>query len=201
MKYFSILLVSLLYSSSIMAIPDIKEAPGYEVEILVFKNLQIDDQDTELWVRDIDPAKLPDLANAAPVGGGIPAESEIRKAFEKMHESGKYMLISHKRWIQDAMPKTDSQLIRIANGEAKLDGAVRFYKNRFLHLDINLMLGEEFMPVSSGTASTNSDPTDSMQNTFVINEHRRIRSKSLNYFDHPRFGVIIQVNPVSVSRR
>lgn len=201
MKYFSTLLVSLLFSSSAIAVPDIQEAPAYKVEILVFKNLQIDEQDSELWVKEIAPDKQPDLTNAAAVGGGIPAETEIRKAFDKMLESGKYMLITHKRWIQDAMPKADARLIRIANGEAKLDGAVHFYKDRYLHLDVNLMLGEEFMPALNNAASSNAGASESMQNNFIINEHRKIRSRKINYFDHPRFGVIIQVDPVSVSKR
>lgn len=198
MKYFSILLTSLLFSSSVIAIPDIKETPGYEVEILVFKNLQIEEEN-ELWVQDIDPNSQSNLDNATPVGGGVPADSEIRKAFEKMFESGKYLFVTHKRWIQDAIPKSEAQLIRIANAEAGLDGTVRFYKNRFLHLDINLMLSEEFVPVSGNDTSTSSDAQENTQNYFIIKEQRRIRSKNLNYFDHPRFGVLIQVNRIKIS--
>lgn len=199
MKYFSILILSLLFSSSAIAIPDIKEVPGYEVEILVFKNLQLDEQDNELWIQDISPDGQLDLENVTAVGGGIPADSEIRKAFDKMLASGNYLLITHKRWIQDAIPKTEAQLIRITNAETKLDGTVHFYKNRFLHLDINLMLGEEFVPASSNDTLASADAQKNTKNNFVIKEKRRIRSENINYFDHPRFGVLVQVNKIILS--
>jgi len=195
MKYFSILFCSLFLPSLVYAVPDIKVTPGYEVEVLVFKNLKVSEQESELWSQDTAPLGQADLENSITVGGGIPVNSEIRKAFEKMLESGQYTLVAHKRWIQDALPKTEAQLIRIANAETRLDGTVRFYKNRYLHLDVNLVLGEEFIPESGDAGSR-----ENAQNYFIIKEQKRIRSKNLNYFDHPRFGVLIKVHKIKVSR-
>ncbi|MFV1992881.1 MAG: CsiV family protein [Acidiferrobacterales bacterium] len=204
MKYLPLLFASLFFSSSVIAVSDKPNTPIYEVEILVFKNMQIEDQGTELWLQDIDPNNQPDVANASPVGGGIPAESTIKKISDKLVASGYYTIISHKRWIQDAIPKTEAKLIRIANSEENLDGTLLFYKGRFLHLGMNLILTEELMPV--GNTGDNRDlngnaTSGNIVNSFVIKEDRRIRSVALNYFDHPRFGVIVQVNQVNTSKQ
>lgn len=205
MKYLPLLLAGLLFSSS--AIAATEKTPVYEVEILVFKNMQIEDQGNELWLQDIDPNNQPDVDNATPAGGGVPAGSEIRKISDKLLASGDYTIISHKRWIQDAIPKTEAKLIRIANGEEKLDGTVLFYKGRFLHVNMNLVLTEELMSVAGG-GNNGTDRNTSPENTtpgntanyFIIKENRRVRSAALNYFDHPRFGVIVQVNRVNASK-
>ena len=210
MKYLPLLLVSLFFSSSVIAVT--KKTPIYEVEILVFKNMQIEDQSggrTELWLKDIDPNNQPDVANASPVGGGIPAESKIKKISDKLVASGNYTIISHKRWIQDAIPKTEAKLIRIANGGENLDGTLLFYKGRFLHVGMNLVLTEQLMPVGNtgdnrglnGNTASENTASGNIANYFIIKEDRRIRSATLNYFDHPRFGVIVQVNQVNTSKQ
>jgi len=201
MKYLPLLLAGLLFSSSAIAASE--KIPVYEVEILVFKNMQIEDQGSELWLQDIDPNNQPDVDNASPAGGGVPAESEIRKISDKLLASGDYTIISHKRWIQDAIPKTEAKLIRIANGEEKLDGTVLFYKGRFLHVNLNLVLTEELRAAENGGDNKGMDGNTSFGNTanyFIIKENRRVRSATLNYFDHPRFGVIVQVNQVNASK-
>ena len=202
MKYLPLLFAGLFFSSSVIAVTE--NTPVYEVEVLVFKNMQIDDQGNELWLQDIDPNSQPDVANASPVGGGIPAKSVIRKISDKLVASGNYTIISHKRWIQDAIPKTEAKLIRIANGEEKLDGTLLFYKSRFLHVNMNLVLTEELMPVANTDARRDLDgntASGNIANYFIIKERRRVRSAVLNYFDHPRFGVIVQVNQVKTSKR
>ena len=169
MKYLPLLFAGLFFSSSVIAVTE--NTPVYEVEVLVFKNMQIDDQGNELWLQDIDPNSQPDVANASPVGGGIPAKSVIRKISDKLVASGYYIIISHKRWIQDAIPKTEAKLIRIANGEENFDGTLLFYKNRFLHVDMNLVLTEKMMPVANTDARRDLDgntASGNIANYFII---------------------------------
>jgi hypothetical protein len=63
--------------------------------------------------------------------------------------------------------------VNAAGGQ--LDGTVTLVRERFLHLDVDLVL----------------------QSIYTLDETRRVRSGERHYFDHPMFGVIAEVTPYS----
>jgi len=100
-----------------------------------------------------------------------------------------------------------------------LEGTLRLYRSRYLHVDVDLRY---FRPPSEDEPPTGLDPhvqtvatapgtpgeQDAMALTtedellqapvsthFRLTEHRRLRSKETHYFDHPLFGVLVQVTP------
>jgi len=157
--------------------------PAYEIEVLVFENKSNEGQAEELFaegtgtsIRGLEKAIL-----AEPATGPAYLKTVVAPALEK---DGNYRLLSYSHWQQtvDNNPKSSARPVRIAaTNAAELEGMVRFYMSRFLHLDVKLL----FRPQSTeGTALAH----------YRISEQRRIKTQETSYFDHPRFGVLIRVN-------
>ncbi|OGT33229.1 MAG: hypothetical protein A2W28_00320 [Gammaproteobacteria bacterium RBG_16_51_14] len=78
-----------------------------------------------------------------------------------------------------------------------VDGTIRIRSSHFLHVDVDLVY---FIDTLSNTGSAPSrDSSDSAMSVrkkaeYVrMNETRKIKLNELHYFDHPMFGVILQV--------
>jgi hypothetical protein len=95
-----------------------------------------------------------------------------------------YTVLFHRAWRQlayDGKHAVDYPVHSIATGRNSVEGTVTLSRERFLHLDIDLMLMQ-----ADGTAA------------YRLSEKRRIRSSSdIHYFDHPHLGVIARVTPYS----
>jgi len=70
----------------------------------------------------------------------------------------------------------------------RVEGTVRVAVERYLHLYLDLKLVDT-------TLTLNADFSDYDLPEFRLNQHRRMRSKELHYFDHPKFGVIALITP------
>ena len=74
------------------------------------------------------------------------------------------------------------------------DGIIRLRKSRFLHLDVDFayfpdVLEQPGLQVRDETAGNVRLSTDYVR----LTESRRVKPDELHYFDHPLFGLIIQV--------
>ena len=54
---------------------------------------------------------------------------------------------------------------------------------------------------NANTEKTSVDETknivlNTVNNSYTLQSHRRMRSKELHYIDHPLVGILIQINPV-----
>jgi len=109
------------------------------------------------------------------------------------------------------------------NEPPQLEGTVQFYVSRYMHFEVHLAYltsratppaesgsavpgatpGAEPAPINlpadtsvpSMTAPDASAPPARTPVVFQIDEERRVRSGELHYFDHPGFGVLVQVTP------
>lgn len=189
-----ILLLGWLLSVSVYGAPS-SSSTNYEVEVLVFETQLPELEGSEQWTRasrETEPKAIT-VETAAP-------SSEFANAMAAMRNDGRYKVLLHKRWAQAAEAKSSGPPILLNTGDNQLDGTFRFYLSRFLHVEMNLT----FQPQTTSTGALGS-PTASPTTTnataegppvFVINEQRRIKSNELNYFDHPKFGVLVRVTPV-----
>ncbi|WP_028108125.1 CsiV family protein [Ferrimonas futtsuensis] len=101
----------------------------------------------------------------------------------------------------------------------QLDGWIRIYLNQFLHIDTQLQLreeGERPVPVletgdgeplangapmvitgaleqSEGEAVDTTVETEPFLNQIRLEQSRRVRSREIHYFDHPRLGMVVQI--------
>ena len=162
-------------------LPPVYAAPAttaYDVEVLVFENRLPQMEGGELWTRDNARTPLVDLTDAITAGEAPTADSSLIAAAAALDHDGSYRVLVHQHWRQTAEEKSATKPVRLRNADGQLDGTFRFYLSRFLHVDLDLALNEK----AAGTDMH-----------YRLSEHRRIKTQELNYFDHPKFGVIVRV--------
>lgn len=77
-----------------------------------------------------------------------------------------------------------------------LDGTVKIYLGRYLHIDTDLILT---LPVISAVPSPQQQSAEDVferplgMQSYRFKTHRRMRSKELHHLDHPKFGLLINI--------
>jgi hypothetical protein len=169
----------------------------YQVEIIVFRHL---DQ------RGTTPEVPPPLAGApstsepagnlqpippAPWPALAPADLRLSGIAARLRQSSGYELLYHGGWAQPvenqrrALP---AALPADAN-RAGVQGSITLYRERFAHALIDIrMIGPGPQPDAVG------DPLSRMR------QGRRLRGSAPQYFDHPRFGLILSARAVDAGQ-
>lgn len=144
----------------------------------------------------------------------LPQESLwLNNAFRKINASSRYEVVYRTGWRQTSMTASNAQAIALdqtINYSSRRNnqsdhGTIRLYKTRYVHLDLNLTLGNpdatpkfEQMYQLGFINSGQNEPLARVQpQYFSLKESRRFRSLTVHYFDHPMFGAIIQVRKAS----
>ncbi len=166
-------------------------APGaiYAIDVLVFENRLPQFEGGELWTLDTVSRRAGDSGNAIVVANASPG-SALSQAEKILAADGNYRILAHKRWLQNAEAKSTSQLIRLDSAGGELDGTMRFYLSRFLHVDLDLTVTK---PAENGFFVGTAQAPDQV---YRLSEQRRVRTQEINYFDHPKFGALIRVDRV-----
>lgn len=159
----------------------------YDVEILVFENRLPELEGGELWTHNGTKTTPIDVAGAIDVGGTVVLDSVLTNAASALSRDGSYRVLAHRRWRQTAEEKSASKLVRIRSADSQLDGTMRFYMSRFLHVELNLALLEQTAVV---------DQSAVLGLNYRLAEQRRVKTQEINYFDHPKLGALVQITPV-----
>lgn len=165
----------------------------YDVEVVIFSNSTSGDNG-EQWNRP------------AGVAGdtGTFQENEFTELARSLYQldaisnalqrTSGYTVLFHRAWRQLAHGREAAVAYPVhtlvGSGNTSVEGSVRLVLERYLHLDIRLLL----MSARSGAGTVYSDGPGSIP-VFELRERRRIRSGELHYFDHPRFGMLARVTP------
>jgi len=198
--------------------------PQYQVEIIVFAHREFDAGE-ERFSQELGPRtnrneallELPLYVEpspplpADPVGAGQPAPVEdplairllppeqlqLNNEYRRLTNLGAYRTLVHAGWVQPGLPEDqakpfDLTLLGVTNPR----GYVRVYLSRFLHvgLDISYQDGAAAVP----TAPDGSELREiALPPRYRLVTERQTRSGEVHYFDHPAFGVLVKVTPVS----
>ncbi len=185
----------------------------YQVEVLVFRHLDQSRNTAEIS-RLVEP-ELNDLLDQQLARLAAPAEPVIefndaatgetfwqpvatdklvmRKDAERLERLDAYQLVSHLAWIQAA------EDVAVAEGIAadeldpgsELSGTVKLYRKRYLHLAVDLTLGDSAIGRRGG-AMSQLLPVNRVLPAIV--DSRRMRLGRTVYFDQPEFGVLASVS-------
>jgi len=166
----------------------------YHVELIVFE--QIDTITDEQWPEmiDIEPVELNHQTASQIIQ---PAENESLLSYEsRLNRSPRYQVHYHQAWQQPIMTKRHAQAVAVNSENELIEGSIRLYKSTYLHAALDLWLKENMIPVTSWSdVSPDGDIIDVARNPN-LKESRRIRSKKLYFFDHPKLGAILQLTPI-----
>ncbi|MCB2428335.1 CsiV family protein [Methylophaga pinxianii] len=157
----------------------------YHVELVVFELLNPSDNEQSPIFTLQDPAPLRvGMANKAIQ----PADNKnLGNIAQRLRNSAGYRVVTHQSWQQAVGNRNTAQAVAIESDRVK--GQVRFHIATYLHANLDLWLQDGMQSVESDSFHTLHQPR--------LVEMRRIRSKQVHYFDHPRFGAILQLIPVS----
>lgn len=218
MTHFLLVLLPVLFTGASYAAA--AQERWYQVEVIVFRHNDLSLAGEEQWpplqaMPDFSKAVqlLTDLpqfvdepdagdVNGASAGGPIafqalPAdELEIADVFRHLARLAAYEPVLHVGWRQPGPTEGAGQQVHISDKPARslepvdaisdpalaepvyrrIEGAVAVHIGHLLHVTADFVSHEGELSVR-------------------ISEHRKVKLKELHYFDHPLFGVIVQVVP------
>lgn len=166
----------------------------FEVELVVFRNNLAYLEGEELWTNDTVDTKLPGMAEAIDAPEEPDSDSVLSKAVLTLEADANYNILVHKRWLMLAEPKSAAQRLyfhSVGTATVELEGVLRFYQSRYLHVDVDLLLRE----VATRRVASADSSAPGIR-IYRISARRRIRSGHVNYFDHPKFGALVRVAPL-----
>ena len=160
-----------------------QETRWYKIEMILFTELGATARDAEYWPQD--PGQ-PQMLNAVPLAVGSarvqslpPSAYRLSGIWSVLKRSRGYRPIRHLAWQQPGLPSRSAPLVAVGDElDAEIQGTIKVSLARFLHLDLDLILHQE-------------------DQRFRLKSSRRMRSNELNYLDHPRFGAIVIITPVT----
>ena len=148
------------------------------------------------------------------------------KEFKDLIRRSRYFrFIGEQSWYQPIPTKDNSFEIFIDSSierGSRIYGFLRPYKGRYLHTDIEIFLAEKIQEdeILSIGESDNTNPNiegylfnntglelqkkslpylqeEELMPIFQLKESRRLRSGEINYFDHPKFGLLLLITKPS----
>ena len=127
------------------------------------------------------------------------ADLTLTEARDQLEKLSAYTLLFHGGWVQEGYPEERAKPldISILDASAPLVGTLTLHKSRFLHMrvDLRYLPTTESVPIRFGDPGWSSPPLGSEGPRYQIDAARRLRSGELHFFDHPAFGVLIQITP------
>ena len=122
----------------------------------------------------------------------------LQRTASRLRTEG-YRVIGHAAWHQDALaPGTENSLLlqfgnTQLNGLYEIEGTLDLSVARFLHVDLKIW---RTLPSSDETSREQSVEAPLL--FYLIDESRRMALGETHYFDHPKFGILIQVRRLAL---
>ena len=149
-------------------------------------------------------------------------DDNLMKEFKDLIRRSRYFrYIGEQSWYQPIPTKDNSFEIFIDSSierGSRIFGFIKPYKGRYLHTDIEVFLAEQTLEnkILSVDESDNTNPNlegylfnskglelqkkslpnlqeEELTPIFQLKESRRLRSGEINYFDHPKFGLLLLI--------
>jgi hypothetical protein len=169
----------------------------YDVEVIVFRQRSLQ-SDGEVWpprspAQDDENSSVPLRTELRELSRDQYALNNIAAALQR---SGDYEVLLHTGWRQPGNDRTTAVSFPLpprTDGTGHvLGGSIRLVRERFLHLDVDIVASPP------QTARFTTAPDSAMNPSapvYRLSEARRVRSGELHYFDHPYLGLIARVVP------
>lgn len=181
----------------------------YRVELIVFEHKGAAGLAAEHWPTE--DSALPSFSNAVSLtsstGLTLSPERQLSDIANKLNASPAYRVLFHTAWKQAVLDAAATKGIRLTNGRTitandtttvdEVDGITTLSAGRFLHLNVDLVFSKLLPGKINPVLPNESAKEAQIVRRFQLKEARRIKSKELNYFDHPLFGAIVLVTPVA----
>jgi hypothetical protein len=201
MRALLIALMTLAAAATQAAAVTVDKENAYRVEVVVFAIDMPELTGGELWTRETgQPARALPEEFLLPQGTS-PSDSPMRAAAAALAQDPRFRVLAQAAWTQIAEARSTTKPVRLRGGNplnpGELDGTLRFFMSRYLHLDIDLSY-EDGSGATVAALPAADRPAEPLR--YRIREQRRIKSQETHYFDHPKFGLLVRVTPLVSSR-
>ena len=129
-------------------------------------------------------------------------------------------ILLHGRWIQPVPERTLPEPLLVQTGARvgntqQLEGTMAVTLGRYLHFQATLWyrepaLGQQPVDIPLGGGFLGGSPfsridrpitlPESNQGYMLLSQSRRLRSEEVHYLDHPKFGIVVRIDPVAIPR-
>lgn len=206
----------------LLCLSQVAQSKDYIVEMIFFANTATSANSVHVSNQAVIPdlGGSISLSQGSPSNGFILLPSDTYTLTGKataLNKSGKYRVLKHMAWLQPGLAREDAIAVRINAGKNysnefkersfsstdfndrrlpanhpvnELDGTVKIVLGRYLHLYTDLAYRKVFNLGSSDALGRNRILAD-----FPIETHRKMRSSTLHYIDHPYLGILIEIRP------
>ncbi len=171
---FSVSLIILLLS------PLAKAESRYQIEMLVFtQSLPTSEVFDKTESKIQWPSALTELSAYQQTDN-----KALKDGIAKLLKDGDYRLISNFAWTQSTGPGSVILPVHIQSTDGKLDGFMHIRNTQQLELIVDL--------------EQKSAQTDNLGKPYLyhLNDKRPIKLNDIQYFDHPKVGVLVRVSAV-----
>ena len=178
--------------------PALQNIPPVSTPVLLSNSnaLLLDD----LYARHFPPGAPSWLRSVRAVPSG---QRLLESAQQRLTPKKGYRIVAFYSWIQPAIRKTQARTFEIVGDTPYgdiLDGQVRFYKNRYAHIDLTLKMTRRIpQKIRADFARHEGLAPEELPEswTFHLSETRKIKSNEWHYFDHPLIGALAVIRRIS----
>lgn len=184
-----LLAVLLLLSGNVLA------QQWYHVELVVFERLS--GANAEHWpaMNNIRSGSLsPQMSNKHIQPAAVDSLAGVSS---RLSNASNYRVHYHKAWQQPMLSKGSARSVQISSNNNLVEGVLKLYRVNYLHADIDLWFKENSSVGNNWSAAAPDTVDLGGPRNPHLSQIRRIRSKELIYFDHPRIAAILQLTPVA----
>ena len=171
----------------------------YHVELIVFE--QLDTITDEQWPKMGEQ----EIIELTPQTASVliqPTETEsLLSQVSRLERSPSYQVHYHQAWQQPIMKKRHAQAVAITSEDEMVNGSIRLYKSTYLHAGLDLWLNENTSDITSWSDISPEGEVIDFPRNPNLKESRRIRSKKLYFFDHPKLGALLQLTPIDTPEK
>jgi hypothetical protein len=130
---------------------------------------------------------------------------QLTREYGRLARNDAYQPLLHLGWVQPAKVATEAVPYRFSFQDPErndLSGSITVYRERYLHLDLDLALSPARDEYGAGSNFYTRDTLRQMRiggrRLHKLTQSRRVNAPSWHYFDHPLFGVIARVDKIVV---
>jgi len=226
MKKLLIIFLSLFCLTAALADDaDQQQQKLYQVELIIFQRSIPTSTNTDLWSTD--KPITPDTSNAVELHQPQdnpdqnyqllpPEDFKLNPEANALKKSGKYKVIMHIAWLQNINSPRDTQPIHITGGNLyneygeqitnqsqqqnsywQVNGLLWISYTRYFEVKTRLYFTAPSIDFPAYIKQVADEYTNSHLICFRMQQARRMKANELNYFDHPLFGVLIKITPLT----
>ncbi len=169
------LLIAIFLSSNISANEKL-----YTIELIIFTqdmpNSEVFDQVESkiVWPRRL--AEISDYPVATDENIGL------LSSYQDIGKSNNYQPLMYVAWTQSVKSNRFSKAVRITNSEGTIDGYFRMQRGHYVHMQADIEFSPELYEESV---------------IYRLNEKRRFKLNETHYLDHPKFGILAKISPIT----